>query len=294
MSHALIYVVEPSYLAAMETKLKEGRFFNDRDTERSAPVVVIDEVFRQKHFAEGNAIGARIDVDGEEKPWEIVGVVEHVKQWGLEADDRHGMRAQVYAPFWQLPNDSMAQMVSGLDVIARVNSALFTDEKTLQTAFQRAAQGQHAQSTVYEFRTMQHVIATELAGRRLSMVLLEVFGALALLLAAIGLYGVVSYLVGQRTHELGIRVALGAKQQDILGLVLSHGLKTSLIGMVFGIAAAFALTRLMTKLLYGVAATDLFTFTVTAGALLVVALLATLIPAIRATRVNPLVALKYE
>jgi predicted permease len=294
MHHALVYVVEPAWLAAMQTKLKQGRFFSDRDTERSTPVIVVDEVFRQKHFDGRNAIGARIEVEGEEQPLEIVGVVEHVKQWGLETDDQHGMRAQIYAPFGQLPNNSMANMVSGVDVVARINPAIFKDQKTLLNGLQKAAQTQHAQNTVFEFRTMNQVIATELAGRRLSMVLLEIFGALALLLAAVGLYGVVSYLVGQRTHELGIRVALGAKQQDILSLVLTHGLKTSLIGMAFGILAALALTRLMAKLLYGVAATDFVTFSITAAALFGIALLATLIPAIRATRVDPLVALKYE
>ncbi len=141
---------------------------------------------------------------------------------------------------------------------------------------------------------MNEVIAGTLADRRFSMILLDAFAVVALLLASLGLYGVISYVVGQRTHELGIRMALGAQRKDVLRLVLAHGMKMALGGVALGLVAAFALTRLMTKLLYGVSATDPATFTGIALLLTAVALLACCIPAQRATRVDPLVALRYE
>jgi putative ABC transport system permease protein len=141
---------------------------------------------------------------------------------------------------------------------------------------------------------MNEVIAGTLADRRFSMILLDAFAIVALLLASLGLYGVISYLVGQRTHELGIRMALGAQRKDVLRLVLAHGMKMALGGVALGLVAAFGLTRLMTKLLYGVSATDPATFTGIALLLTAVALLACCIPAQRATKVDPLVALRYE
>lgn len=161
-------------------------------------------------------------------------------------------------------------------------------------SIRRVVQGRNSQNIITRPQTMDEVIAGSLAGRRFSMTLLNVFAALALLLAGVGLYGVVSYLVGQRTHEFGIRLALGARPRDVLRLVLSRGLKMALAGVVVGLAAALGLTRLMAGMLYGVSATDPTTFTVIALLLTAVALLACLVPALRATKVDPLIALRAE
>jgi hypothetical protein len=153
---------------------------------------------------------------------------------------------------------------------------------------------QSSQNVVANAQTMNEVIADSLAQRRFSMILLGSFAAVALLLSSLGIYGVISYLVGQRTHELGIRMALGAKRTDIFRLVLGHGLKMTIAGVAIGLLAAFGLTRLMTKMIFGVSATDPVTFAVIALLLILVALLACFVPARRATKVDPLVALRYE
>ena len=165
---------------------------------------------------------------------------------------------------------------------------------TLLDSIRRVVQRQDSQNVISNAQTMNEVIAASLAERRFSMILLDAFGAIALLLASLGLYGVISYLVGQRTHELGIRLALGAQRKDVIRLVLSHGMKMALGGVAIGLGAAFGLTRLLGKMLYGVSATDPMTFVVIAVVLSAVALLACLLPARRATKVDPLVALRYE
>src|SRR6185295_10948733 len=161
-------------------------------------------------------------------------------------------------------------------------------------SIRQVVQKQNSHNVVSRPRTMNEVVAASLATRRFSMILLNVFAVAALLLASIGIYGVISYLVGQRTHELGIRLALGAQRSDVLRLVLSHGMKMALSGVALGLVAALGLTRLMTSMLFGVSATDPATFTVIALMLTGVALLACLVPARRATKVDPLVALRHE
>ena len=161
-------------------------------------------------------------------------------------------------------------------------------------SIRRVVQSQNNQNVISRPQTMNEVIAGTLAARRFSMILLDAFAVVALLLASVGLYGVISYLVGQRTHELGIRIALGAQRRDVLRLVLSHGMKMALGGVALGLVAALGLTRLMAKMLYGVSATDPATFAVIALLLTAVALLACFVPARRATKVDPLVALRHE
>jgi ABC-type antimicrobial peptide transport system permease subunit len=210
-----------------------------------------------------------------------------VKQWGLDADDSHSLRAQFYLPFRQMSWNSEANVVTRVEGAER-NTAVHFE------ALRRVVQSQHKDNVIYEPRTMNEVIAETLARRRFSMILLNAFAAVALLLASIGLYGVISYLVGQHTHEIGIRLALGAQRRDVLLLVLSQGLKMTLGGVMLGLGAALGLTRLLTKMLYGVSTTDLTTFAVITSLLIAVALLACFIPARRATKVDPLVALRSE
>ncbi|MEP6706296.1 MAG: ABC transporter permease [Pyrinomonadaceae bacterium] len=288
MNMALVYRVEPGYLTAMGIPLKQGRFFSNQDDERSQSVVVIDEVFARKYFGDTDPVGKRIRQDGQD-PQQIIGVVGHVKQWSIDSDETQTLQAQLYEPFRQFSNNSMNGLAAGLGVITRFegNSAPFE-------SIRRVAQSQNKQNVISRPQTMNEVIAASLSQQRFLTILLDSFAVVALLLASLGLYGVISYLVGQRTHELGIRLALGAQRKDVLRLVLSHGMKMALGGVALGVVAALGLTRLLSKMLYGVSATDPATFAVITLLLITVALLACFIPARRATKVDPLVALRYE
>jgi len=291
MSMALVYTVEPDYLDIMGIPLKQGRFFTLQDGERSTSVAVIDEAFARKHFPNKSPLGNRIYLGDDDKPIEIVGVVGHVKQWGLDSDDKQSLQAQLYFPFRALPDDGLP--VRGVGVV--VHSAGESGETTaVFGSIRRAIQSQNSQNVVSDVQTLNQVIADSLSERRFSMIVLGGFAAVALLLASLGIYGVISYLVGQRTHELGIRLALGAGRKDIFRLVLSHGMKMALAGVGIGLVAAFGLTRLMTTMLFGVGPTDPLTFGVIAVILMFVALLACYLPARRATKVDPLVALRAE
>jgi predicted permease len=287
MPSALGYRVEPGYLAAMGIPLKQGRFFTEQDNERSEPVVVIDEVFARKHFPNADPIGKRVNFQGNLA--QIIGVVGHVKQWGLDADDTASIRAQIYEPFRQMGDNGLPRL-SSAGVVMRVEGAT----PAIWDSIRRVVQSQNRENVIFSPQTMNEVIAGSLARRRFAMTLLNAFAVVALLLASIGLYGVISYLVGQRTHELGVRVALGAQRSDVLRLVLKHGMKMALGGVALGLLAALGLTRLLAQMLYGVSATDPATFAGIALLLTVVALLACFVPAWRATKVDPLVALRHE
>ena len=284
---ALFYVVEPGYLPAMGLQLKKGRFFTDQDDERATRVAVVDETLAQQRFGAADPLGRRIMVG--EDPYEVVGVVGHVKQWGLDNDQKE-LQAQLYVPLRAAP-DQQVQGTGGMGVIVGANNDI---GPSFFTSIREVVQAQNNQNVISNAQTMNEVIADSLAQRRFAMIVLGAFAAAALLLASLGIYGVISYLVGQRTHELGIRVALGASRRQILSLVLGHGLKMTLAGVAVGLIAAFGLTRLMRNLLYGVGATDPATFAVIAVLLIFVALLACYLPARRATRVDPLVALRNE
>jgi predicted permease len=288
MHRALAYGVEPGYLTAMGIPLKQGRFFTAQDETGTQPIVVIDEVFARQYFPNADPLGKRINLGNNRSPLEIVGVVGHVKHWGLDADDSHSLRAQLYLPFRQLGWNSEA------DVVARVEGAAGTTATAHFDALRRVVQSQHSHNVIYEPQTMNDVIADSLARRRFAMILLNAFAAVALLLSSIGLYGVISYLVGQQTQELGIRLALGAQRADVLLLVLRQGMKMTLGGVVLGLLAALGLTRLLAQMLYGVSATDPATFAVIALLLVAVALVACFVPAWRATKVDPMAALRSE
>ena len=287
MQMAVVYRVEPGYLAAMGIPLKQGRFFTTQDEVRTQAVVVIDEVFARQHFPKTNPIGKRINLGSGRDPLQIVGVVGHVKQWGLDGDDKQSLQAQLYEPFRQLPGWS-----SEVSVVVRAEGA--TAATTLLTSIRRVVQSHHSQNVVFGAQTLNEVLADSLARQRFSMILLNTFAVLALLLASIGLYGVISYLVSQRTHELGIRLALGAQRRDLLRLVVNHGMKMALGGVALGLFAALGLTRLLAGMLYGVSATDPLTFAGIAVLLIGVALLACYVPARRATKVDPMEALRCE
>ncbi|HKQ76025.1 MAG TPA: ABC transporter permease [Blastocatellia bacterium] len=287
MGSTLTYRVEPSYLAAMGIPLKQGRFFTGQDNERSEPVVVIDEVFARKYFPNADPIGKRVNYAGNLA--QIIGVVGHVKQWGLDADDTAPIRAQLYESVRQMGDNALPRL-SSMGVVMRAEAPA----PALWDSIRRVVRSQNRENVIFSPQTMNELIAGSLARRRFAMTLLNAFAVVALLLASVGLYGVISYLVGQRMRELGVRVALGAQRGDVLRLVLSHGMKMALCGVALGLLAALGLTRLMAKMLYGVSATDPATFTVIAFSLLAVALLACLVPARRATKVDPMVCLRQS
>ena len=287
MNMALVYGVEPGYLPAMGIQLKRGRFFTAQDDERSLPVAVIDEAFAHKYFGANDPIGKRI-YTGADQPWQIVGVVRHVKQWSLNSDETDGLQAQLYLPLRALPDNNLP---TSAGVVVRSTGGTGPE---LLNGIRQVVANQSKQNVISNPQTMNQVIADSLAQQRFSMILLGAFAAVALLLASLGIYGVISYLVGQRTHELGIRLALGAQRRDVLRLVLSHGMKMALGGVALGLVVALGLTRLISKMLFGVSATDPATFVAITLLLVLVALLACFVPAWRATQVDPLVALRNE
>jgi predicted permease len=289
MNMALVYRVEPGYLTAMGIPLKRGRFFTPQDDERAQPVVVIDEVFAKQYFPNADPIGQRINQGDERGPLQIVGVVGHVKQWGLDGDGKQSLQAQLYEPFRQVVDNT-----SSVGVLARAEGLAGDSGAALFDSIRRVVQSQNGQNIIFGQQTMNDVIAASLATQRFSMILLNAFAAVALLLASVGLYGVISYLVGQRTQELGIRLALGAQRRDVLRLVLGHGMRMAFGGVALGLVAALGLTRLLNTLLYGVSATDPVTFVGIALSLATVGLLACWLPARRATKVDPMTALRHE
>ena len=290
MNWTIDYVVGPGYLQTMGIPLQRGRFFTALDNEHTPLVVVIDDVFARKYFGTENPLGKGIVFTDTGKRSEIVGVVGHVNQWGLDSDDTQQLRAEVYIPCMQMPDAYIAMVPSGMGVVVRAanNTAGLLD------SIRSTSQQMSGQQVLFGAQTMDQIIADSLAARRFSMILLGIFAALALLLSSVGIYGVISYLVGQRTQEIGIRVALGARRWDVLRLVLSHSVQMAVLGVLIGVAASLALTRLMDKMLYGVSATDPVTFFAVAIILTCVALAASYIPARRAMRVDPIVALRYE
>jgi predicted permease len=290
MNWALSYVVEENFPRVMGISLQRGRFFTARDNEHAQHVIVVDDVFARKFFPNQDPIGKRIILSNKGGVAEIVGVVGHVRQWGLDSDDKQALRTQLYFPYMQLPDEAMRMSWNGQAVLVRFAG----DSQAAGTAIRSSIKEINSEQVMYNVQTMEEIIADSLAARRVSMIVLGVFAALALGLASMGIYGVISYLVGQRTREIGIRMALGAKQAEVLRMILSEGLRMTLIGIAVGLVAAFGLTRLMANLLFGVSATDPLTFAGVGLILTVVALAACYVPARRAMRVDPMVALRYE
>jgi predicted permease len=289
MTSSMFYIVTPNYPIVMQIPLRSGRFFTDRDNTASPPVVVIDEVLAAHIFPGQNPVGRQISLIAL-GPVQIVGVVGHVKHWGLDSDDKAKIRDQIYFPVLQVPDKYLSDAVTGLTLVLRTGP----EPLSLVSAVRAQVAGPTRDQPIYAVRTMEQIISGSLAERRFTMLLLIIFAATALLLAAVGIYGVMSYAVTRRSHELGIRAALGASRGEIVGLVLRQGMKLAAIGMAAGLVAALALTRLMAGLLYGVRPADPATLVAVALLLGGIALVACYIPARRATAVDPVVALRCE
>jgi predicted permease len=290
MPEALFYLVEPDYLKAMGTPLMRGRFFTEQENEHAQPVIVIDEIFARKYYPNEDPIGKRINLAFFDTQPEIIGIAGHVKHWGLDSDATATIQAQMYLPFMQIPDKLMPLVAKGIGLVARTAAPPGDVAPVIRTTMTKM----NSNEVVYGVQTMDEIVADSLAARRFSMILLGVFALLALVLSSIGTYGVISYLVGQRTHEIGIRMALGAQQGDVLKLVLGQGMRMALIGVGVGLAAAIGLTRLMSKMLFQVSATDPVTLIGVSVVLTGVALAACYIPARRAMRTDPIIALRYE
>jgi len=290
MNWSLRYVVEPEYLQAMNLRLERGRFLTSQDDERASSVAVVDDAFAAKYFPNQDAVGKRVNVDDLRGPTEIVGIVRHVKQWGIDSDDRQALQAQMYLPLMQQSDAYTTFSAGDVGVVLRAE----TLETDVLAGVRRQVMAMGG--VMYGAETMNDIVAKSLATRRFSMLVFGAFAALALVLAAVGIYGVVSYVVGQRTHEFGVRIALGARRADLLRLVWGEGARMAGIGVALGAAAALVLTQVMAKwsLLFGVSAADPLTFTAVAALLVVVALTACYVPARRATVTDPLTALRAE
>jgi putative ABC transport system permease protein len=281
---ALGRVVSPDYFRAMRIPLLAGRAFDGRDTQRSAEVVIINQAMAERFWPGEDVIGKRIRRGGNDStlPWiSIAGVVGNVKQIELEREPD----PEMYLPYTQytgfyLPRDLVVRTASDpLSLVAAVRNAVWSVDKD---------------QPVFNVQTMEQILSESVSRARFNTLLIGIFGAVALVLAAVGIYGVMSYSVTQRAHEIGIRMALGATSKDVLKLVVGQGFKLVSIGVAIGLASAFILTRLMESLLYGVSATDLPTFAAITAVLVSVAILASYIPARRATKVDPMAALRHE
>jgi len=282
--------VSPDYFATLGITLKEGRLFTDADNETAPPVAIVDESFQRRFWPNGSAVGKRFvaSFSNGNLTWgQIVGVVSHIRHYGVDQVKQFALgqegREQAYFPQLQRPSNQMYLAIKTT-----------TDPLSLASTVRSQVSALDPEQPIYDVRSMDQLVDRSLAQRQLNMILFAAFSGIALILAAVGIYGVMSYSVTQRTHEIGIRMALGARQSSVLGLVVRQGMALALAGVGIGLGLALALTRLMSGLLYGVSSTDPDTFAVIAAVLTAVALAACLVPARRATKVDPMVALRYE
>ena len=278
--------VSANYLQAMNIPLRQGRYFTDHDNENSMPVAIINETMARQYWPGQNAVGSRFKLGdpSEDIPWvQVVGVVADVRQMGLDEP----VKAEMYFPYQQ---QKEYNFYAPRDLAIRTNG----NTSNLVSSVRQIVREVDPDQPISNIATMSDLLGVEAAPRRMGMIMLAAFAGLALLLASLGIYGVLAYFVNQHTNEIGVRMALGASQQNILGLVLRKGMGLTLLGVGIGLAVSFALTRLMSSLLFGVKASDPLTFIAVPVLLAAVALVACLIPARKATKVDPIVALRYE
>jgi len=284
LTNAIHRQVSAAYFQTMGISLRAGRYFDGGDSERSSPVAIINESMARGYWPNEDALGKRFKLGVPDAPWlTIVGIVADVRQMGMDVP----VKAEMYLPYRQIASHPW---YGPRDLVVRTAG----DPMTLVTAVREAIRSVDPDQPVSDIATMEERLTRETGSRRLGMILLSGYAGLALLLASIGIYGVLSYLVVQQTPEIGVRLALGASPGNVLALVLKRGALLVLSGVAIGGVAAFALTRLMTSLLFGVSATDPATFAGIALLLTGTALAACFVPARRATKVDPMVALRYE
>jgi putative ABC transport system permease protein len=276
---ATYFAISPDYFRSLRIPVIEGRSLTDADHKDAALVVVVNQSFARRHWPTESAVGKRISMSTDKAPREIVGVIGDVKNGGLTEVGS----AETYIPY--------QQAIMPIKAIA-VRASL--DTASLASAVRAEVAAMDFDLPIYDIRTMEDRVSVHLAKERFMLLLLGLFAALAMTLAAVGIYGVMSHSITQRTHEIGIRLALGAEPRNVLRLMMRHGAMLTFPGILAGAAASIGVTRLMESLLYGVSATDPATLVAVAILLAAVALFACYIPARRATRVDPIVALRYE
>jgi predicted permease len=284
--------VSPEYFNVMGIPLRQGRYFSEQDRMGGEPAVVIDEVLAQQAFGGGqNAIGKRLWMpDMGYGPFVVVGVVGHVRHWGLAGDDQAQVRAQFYYPFAQLPDKYLRRWSELMSIAVRTEIAPLSEVESLR----RELRGTAGDQVLYEVRTMEQLASDSLALQRFLLLLFGIFAGLALVLACIGIYGVLAYLTGQRVPEIGIRIALGARPNSVIWLVLRQSLGMILVGVAIGTAAALAAGRVLHQLVEGMQPSAASTFLLTIPILIVAALVASFLPARRASRVDPVIALRQD
>jgi len=281
-------VVSPAYFRALQLPLRHGRTFTEADTATSTGVVVIDEAMARQNFPAGDAVGKRMRIGDEGNPWlEIVGVVADSKSNGLQEASYPG----IYIPYQQR-QATLVESLVGRRMTLLIRTA--SEPSNYVSALRQALREIEPNQAVTDIQPLTQVLADSIAPQRFRTALLSLFALVAVLLAGLGIYGVMNYTVAQRTREIGIRVALGAETRDVMRLVVRQGLGLALMGVVLGVAAALALTRLMKSFLFGISATDPLTFVAVALLLTFIALLACWLPARRATKIDPMIALRCE
>jgi predicted permease len=290
--NAQLQIVSPSYISTVQIPLKTGRDFAPQDTRDKTLVTIVNETLARTLWPGENPLGKRFACcefgpKGRMDPvWhEVIGVVADVRAWGLDRQ----IQPQFYIPMAQMPGSAWDWIGRTMDVVVRTQSVPGPANE-LRTTVASIAPG----VPIYGVSTMQQKISGTLERSHFDTFLLSIFAGTALLLSSVGIYGVLSYMVAQRTREIGIRMALGASQRLVMREVLGHGMRLTSLGLLFGLAGALAGTRVLSSLLYGVRSTDAITFVVASAVLTAVALLASYLPSRRATRIDPLVALRYE
>ena len=281
-------LISPDYFRVMRINVLQGRSFDETDASNSEPVLMINETFARRHFANVDPIGQQLCVAceyGDPAVRRVIGVVNETKQRSLSEMPP----ITVFIPIAQA-SENMKEILRQSSFVIRTT----VDPLLLSATIQNEARQLDPTLPVRHLNSLEQLIGRSVAPQRFNLSLLGSFAGLGLLLAAVGIYGVMAYSVSQRTREIGIRLALGAAAADVLRLIIRQGMRLALIGVALGLAGAFALTRLLKSLLFGVSATDLTTFGIVAGLLLLVSLLACWLPARRATQVDPLTALRYE
>jgi predicted permease len=288
---ALASCVTPDYLQVMGIPLREGRFFNEHDRIGSQPVVVIDENLAQHAFGRNHVVGKQIWIPAMGTgPIQIVGLVGHVRHWGLASDDQSRVRDQMYYPFAQVPDRLLHTFSSFMSVAVRTKIRPLDVVQPLRQEL-RGATGDQA---LYEVRTLEQLVSASLARQRFLLLLFGIFAGLALLLACIGIYGVLAYLTSQRVPEIGVRMTLGATAQDVMRLILGQSLAMIFVGVGVGIVAALAAGRILYRLVEGMRPADVSTFAITIVVLVIAAVFASFVPARRASRVDPVSALRQQ
>jgi predicted permease len=280
----------PDYLKVSGIPLRQGRFISEQDRIGAQNVVVIDEVLARQAFPNQDPIGKQLWIGLGGDPVTVAGVVGHVRYWGLASDDQNKIRAQLYYPFAQVPDNLIRRWSELMSIGVRTR----VDPLTLLQPLRSVVRGAANDQVLYAPRTFEQLAANSLARQRFLLLLFGIFAGLALLLACIGIYGVLAYLTNQRIPEIGVRMALGASSGEVTWMILRQSLAMIGVGVAIGLAGSIAGGRLLIRSVEGMSATEPSTFVVTISVLIVAALIASFVPARRASRVDPMIALRQE